>query len=160
MPDPVEKPKEFQKWLDDRDKKVRESVQIAEPQVDLVSELAKRLPQGTDVTGIVNKWANKNARRLFDEMGNLRSEMQSLYLDNPEVLYQEVSEFLKNDEKENEGEANLRKAGHKKLQKDFKNARESKKEMPGAQVQTIPKGVKLTEEEEMLVRLQEIVQEE
>lgn len=161
IPDMVEKPEEFKKWLADRDKTNQDigAGQTQEPQIDFMGELAKRLPQGTDVQGTVNKWMNKNARRLFDGTGEWRPEMESYYSKDPEALYQEVSEFLANDEKANLDEADVRKAGHKKLQKDFKNARKSKKEMPGAQVQTISKDVKLTTEEEMLIEIQELVQE-
>ena len=59
--------------------------QKQEPQIDLASELRSRLPQGTDVKAVMDGWVNKNARRLFDEMGSLRPEMQSLYLKNPEA---------------------------------------------------------------------------
>ncbi len=159
MPDSVDKPEEFKKWLKDRDEKILQTAKV-EPQVDIIAELATRLPAGTDVKTLVDGWANENAQRLFDTMGNLRDEMQSLYQNNPEVLYQEVSAFQKSQAKENEDEAVVRKAGHKKLQSDFKKARNSKKDMPNSNVQTISKEVKLTEEEEMLQRIGELIQEE
>ena len=159
MPDSVEKPEEFKLWLKDRDEKNRQSATV-EPQVDIIAELTTRLPAGTDVKTLVDSWANQNAQRLFDNMGNLRVEMQSLYQNNPDVLYQEVLAFQNSQAKENEDEAVVRKAGHKKLQSDFKKARNSKKEMPNSNVQTISKEVKLTEEEEMLIRIGEIFVEE
>ena len=159
-PDPVEKPEEFKKWLADREEKIKSLAQKPEPQVDLMVELATRLPQGTDVNAVVDGWSKQNAVRLFDAMGNLRPEMQSLYTKNPEILYQEVSDFQKLQEKENQTEEVVRKAGHKELRKNFKKARDSKKDMPNANVQTLPRDVQATEEEEMLIRLHEIVQEE
>ena len=162
IPDMVEKPEEFKKWKEDFAKANQEigAGQKQEPQVDLMAELAKRLPQGTDVNKTVQGFLNDNAERLFDELGQFRPEMESLYQKNPEVLYKEVVKFQQNYEKENEDEAVTRKAGHKKLKSDFKKARDSKKEAPGTQVNTISKDVKLTPEEEMLVEIQELVQEE
>jgi hypothetical protein len=165
MPDPQDEPEKYKQWLKDRDKRnqdygKQEAQKEPEPQVDVVAGLAQFLPKDTDVNAVIESWANNNAYRLYDQMGNLKPEMASLYNKDPNIFYQEVTEYYNRAVKDSKTTEEVKKEGHKKLQKDFKKARASKKNMPKANVQAVPRGTELSQEEEMLLRIGELALED
>lgn len=92
IPDPVEKPEEHRKWLEDYTEKVRKEAlsEVPQPQVNWVAKVQEVLPKDADVQKVIDSWDKYNAERLYDEMGNLRPEIQSFYNSHPQILINEI----------------------------------------------------------------------
>lgn len=83
MPDPYQNPDEAQQWLNNRDK------QMKEDDFDYIGAIAARLPGDTDVAQLVQNWAAKNQKFLFDGSG-IRKEVQAVFEKEPMLLVEQV----------------------------------------------------------------------
>ena len=60
------------------------------PQVNWVAKVQEVLPKDVDVQKVIDSWDKFNAERLYDEMGNLRPEIQTFYNSHPQILINEM----------------------------------------------------------------------
>lgn len=158
-PDPIENRAEFDKWLKKRDELVKSQVKQPEPEVDYLIEVQKRLPN-VDAREVVNDWAKHNSRRLFDETGNLRPEVQALYQRDPELMIEEITNFYELSSKANKNEDTIeqesKKQAYLKTKENFKEARKAKKE--SSEVHAVSRTTELTPEDELLQKIYNSVQ--
>ncbi len=163
-PDPVEKPEEHKKWTTDREEAIRadeRSKTAQQPaQVNYVTEVSKQLPNDVDAKKVIESWSNKNAYRLYDNLGNLKPAAQLLYGDDPNVLVQEVVEYYNDNVKADKTDEEIRKAAHRKSKADFKKARKTKTDTPKSEVHVVERDTNFTEDERQLQNIYKIALEE
>lgn len=153
-PDPIENRAEFDKWLKKRDELIRSQVKQPEPEVNYLAEVQKRLPN-VDVEKVANDWAKYNSRRLFDETGTLRPEIQALYQRDPELMIEEITNFYELSSKASKNEVTIeqeaKKQAYQKTKDNFKEARKTKKE--SSEVHSVSRTTELTPEDELLQKI-------
>lgn len=158
MPDPIEKPEEAKKWLKDRDEAIRKQVPQQQQQApNVVSEIQRKLPENADIQKVVDGWTTFNSERIFNELGEMRPEVQAFYSENPHVLVNEVVSYYNLLSKAEKNEVDIQVEAKKKAAKDmtnaFKQAQKNKDNMPNAQANAVQRTTELTPEEELLARI-------
>lgn len=144
----------FDAWLKKRDELIRSQVKQPEPEVNYLAEVQKRLPN-VDVEKVANDWAKYNSRRLFDETGTLRPEIQALYQRDPELMIEEITNFYELSSKASKNEVTIeqeaKKQAYQKTKDNFKEARKTKKE--SSEVHSVSRTTELTPEDELLQKI-------
>lgn len=104
IPDPVEYPKEFGQWLQNRDKKLIETLrsemrsvpaqdneaQVTKKQAEIKETIAKQLPEGVTPEEAIQDWVNDNVNDLYDSFGNPNTELVQHYEKNPNLFVKAV----------------------------------------------------------------------
>jgi len=161
-PDPIENRAEFDKWLQRRDELVKSQVQPVQqqPAMNPMVEIQNRLPQGVDVNKVADEWAKFNSRMLFDETGNLKSEMKALYEKEPDLMIDSVVNFYNLLSKAQQNELAIEKKAkqeaYKQTKDAFKKARTTQKD--SSQVSVVPRTSESTPEDEILTKIYQIAQ--
>ena len=162
IPDPVEKPEEFKKWLSDYTETIRSESVPQERQIDYVAEVRKILPQGVDVEKVMESWTNYNAERLYNEVGELRPELQAFYNKNPHILLGEIKSYYQLASRAEKDEMTIHKEVKEKTYNTIKNSikksQEEKENLPNAQFNQIEREVQMTEAEEILANILKIAE--
>ncbi len=163
-PDPVDEKEAHTKWTEEREKAIRadERSKVAQQpvQVNYVTEVSKQLPNDVDAEKVIESWSNKNAYRLYDNLGNLKPAAQLLYGDDPNILVQEVVEYYNDNVRADKTDEEIRKAAHTKSKADFKKAKQTKTNMPKSEVHVVEREANVSEDEEQLRNIYKIVLEE
>lgn len=153
-PDPIENRADFDKWLKKRDDVVKSQVKPIEPTTNPMMEVQSRLP-GIDVNKVADEWAKHNADMLFDETGNLRPEIESLYKKNPELMVDSIVKhynlYLKANQNETEIEKRSKEEAYKKTKENFKMAQKTKTD--SSQINSVARTSDLTPEDELLAKI-------
>lgn len=162
VPDPVEKPEEFNKWLADYTDKIKQSVQPQPQPRDIVSEVATVLPKDADVTKVVNEWTNFNAERIFNEFGEIRPEVQAFYDRNPHILIGEIKSFYDLSSKAMKNtmtiQTEAKNQAYKTVTNSIKKANQNKEDVTQAQFNQISRTEQLTAEDALLANIYKIAQ--
>jgi len=156
IPDSVEKPEEFQKWLIDRDERIIQEAlaKVPKPEIDWVAEVQKVLPRGVDANKVIDEWDKFNSSRLYDEWGQTRPEVSALYKSNPGILLDEIGKFynLSSQAQKNsmtvERESNDK--AYKTITNSLKKANENKEDLKGSQFNSTKRTEMSTPEDDML----------
>lgn len=161
-PDPIENREAFDKWLQKRDELIKSQIPKSEPQptIDPLMEAKKRLPEGTDVQKLADAWAKFNARMLFDETGNLKQEIKSLYEKEPELMIDSIVNFhsllSKTEQNELAIETKAKQEAYNKTKDAFKKARKTQSE--SSQVNVVSRTNETTPEDEILSKIYQAAQ--
>lgn len=160
VPDPVEKPEEFKQWLADYTEGIRKQSQPQPQPRDIVSDVAKALPQDTDVNKVVDEWSKFYSERLFNEFGNLRPEIQSFYDKNPHILVNEIKSFYELSSKAQKNamtiQTEAKNQAYKTVTNSIKKSNENKENLSQAQFNQVPRSDQMTAEDRMLANIFEI----
>ena len=156
IPDPVEKPEEHRKWLEDYTERVRKEAleSVPQPQVNWVAKVQEVLPKDVDVQKVIDSWDKFNAERLYDEMGNLRPEIQTFYNSHPQILINEIRGHyaLSSQAEKNsmtiQQEANNK--AYKTVTNSLKKANETKEDLVKANFNQVNRSNEGTPEEDLL----------
>lgn len=154
-PDPVDHRAEFDEWLKRRDELVKSQVKVEpEPQINYMAEVQKKLPN-VDINKLADEWAKYNSRRLFDEVGVLKPQIQKMYQDDPDLLIDEMVSFYNLASRANQNEFMIEKKAKEeafvKTKEAFKQARKTQKE--SSQVNVVSRTNELTPEDEILQKI-------
>ena len=154
-PDPIENRKEFDAWLKKRDEVVKSQVKVdTQPTANPMTELQTRLPN-VDVNKLADEWAKYNSAMLFDETGNLRPEIQTLYQKNPDLMVDSIVKYYNLYLKANQTEVDIQKKAKeeafKKTKENFKMANKTKSE--SSQFNSVPRTSELTPEDELIATI-------
>ena len=163
-PDMVENPDKFKEWLDKRDKMIREqaiSEQSNQPeQIDYLAVVQKNLPEGVDSKRVADAWSKFNSARLFDEVGQLRPEIQKLYSEHPQIMVDEILNFYNLSSKANQNDFTIKseakKEAYKQTKENFKQAQKTKKE--SSQINSVQRTSEATPEDEILTKIYQLAQ--
>jgi len=166
IPDPVEKPEDHKKWLADYTEQVRQAALLEaknQPQpIDIVSEVGKVLPQGTDVKSVIDQFTMYNASRFYNELGELRPEVASFYDKHPEVLLNEIQSFhnLYSNASKNKNviAKESKDTAYKTIKTSLKKAQENREDVQGLQFNAVPRTDASTAEEEILAKIYKIAE--
>lgn len=164
IPDMVEKPEEFKKWLAEEKERIRQEVlsEIPQPEVNWVAKVQEVLPKEADINKVIDSWDKFNAERLYDESGGLRPEIQQFYNTHPQILIEEIKKFynLSSQAEKNsmtiQSEANNK--AYKTITNSIKKSNENKENVTAAQFNQIPRTEQSTPEDEMLANIYKIAQ--
>lgn len=163
IPDQVEDPEGFKKWLEEYTEQIKSSVQV-KPQVDWTQEVSRYLPPEADVNKVVEAFKDFNSVRFYDELGQVRPEVEQFYNQNPEVLLNELSRFYQMMSKAEKNEMSIQQESKKKaydtVKTSLKKANKEKENLQSAAVNVIPRNVELTDEEKMLLNIGLLAQQE
>lgn len=168
VPDPVEKPEEFKKYLQELvDSKKKEAIeeylsQAKEPQVDWVAEARKIVPEGVDFDAFRNDFMMFNAERFYNELGEVRPEVESFYNANPQILISEMKKHYELTSKANKSKTIIEKeskdTAYKTITNSLKKAKENKEDLQGAQFNAVERSEQVTAEDEILAKIYKIAQ--
>lgn len=168
VPDPVEKPEEFKKYLQELvDSKKKEAIeeylsQAKEPQVDWVAEARKIVPEGVDFDAFRNDFMMFNAERFYNELGEVRPEVESFYNANPQILISEMKKHYELTSKANKSKTTIEKeskdTAYKTITNSLKKAKENKEDLQGAQFNAVERSDQSTAEDEILAKIYKIAQ--
>lgn len=160
VPDQVEKPEEYKKWLADYTEQVRKDeyeklvAKMQQPQINYFVEVQKSLPQGVDAQKVIDGWDAFNAERLYDQMGNLRQQWKDFYQENPQVLINEIKAHyaLSSQAEKNtmtiQQEANNK--AYKTVTNSIKKSNENREELVKANFNQVSRTNQATPEEDLL----------
>lgn len=166
FPDPIEKPEDFKKALADYAEQIRKQA-LSEArnqpeQYNLAGEVAKGLPEGTDVNDVLNQFTQFNTSRFYDQFGNLRPELQVFYESNPEVLRDEILSFYRLYSTASKSKTIIAKeskdTAYKTITNSIKKAQENKEDLQGTQFNAVSRSEITTAEDEMLAKIFNIAQ--
>lgn len=153
-PDPIENRAEFDKWLKKRDEVVKSQVKPEQPATNPLMEVQARLP-GVDVNKVADEWAKFNADMLFDETGNLRPEIESLYKRNPDLMVEGIVKhynlYMKANQNQTEIEKKAKEEAYKKTKENFKMANKTKSD--SSQFNAVSRTSEVTPEDEILAKI-------
>lgn len=157
-PDRIEDPEGFNKWLKKRDDLIRQQAlesQVKQPQTNYLTEVQKRLPEGTDVNKVIEGWSKFNSDILYDEFGNLRQEVSYLYSQNPNLLVSEILKYYNLVSKAEQNDTLIQKKvkqeTYERTKQSIKDAQRTIKE--SKDVKATPRTEALTEEDELLSQI-------
>jgi hypothetical protein len=168
VPDPVEKPQEFKKYLQDfadsmKKQGVEEYIsQPREPQVDWVLEARKVVPEGVDFDSFRNDFMMFNAERFYNELGEVRPEVETFYNANPQILISEMKKHYELTSKANKSKTTIEKeskdTAYKTIKTSLKKAQENKEDLSGAQFNATNRTEQVSQEDEILANIYKIAQ--
>jgi len=153
-PDPIDDPKGFDKWLQRRDEIIRSQTkpEVVEPQINPLQIIQQKLPEGVDANKVADEWAKFNSDTLFDELGGLRPEFQTLYKQKPELLVSQIVNYynLMNKAEQNEVliQSKAKEQAYGQVKQSFKDAKRTKSET--LQSNAAQRQTELTPEDEIL----------
>lgn len=162
VPDPVEKPEEFQKWLAEYTEKVIQTNKPEPEPINWVGEVQKILPKEADVNVVLDEWSKFNAKRLFDPTGNLRPDVQKFYNENPDILLDEIQSFygLSTQAQKNKMtiQQESKNTAYKTVTNALKKGNEDKENISNAQFNAVQRTDTTSEEDVILANIFKIAQ--
>ena len=168
VPDPVEKPQEFKKYLQDFAESIKKQAveeyvsQPREPQTDWVAEARKVVPEGVDFDAFRNDFMMFNAERFYNELGEVRPEVETFYNANPQILISEMKkhyQLTSNAHKTKDTIAKESKdTAYKTITNSLKKAQENKEDLQGTQFNAVKRTEQNTEEDEILAKILKIAE--
>jgi hypothetical protein len=154
IPDPVEKPDEFKKWLADYTDRVRLESAPPPPEIDWVARAKAVLPKEADFEKVRDNFMNFNAERFFNEMGELRPEVASFYEKNPNILINEMkSHYQLASQAEKNAmtiQSEAKNTAYNTIKTSLKKANENKEDLPQAQFNQVSRTSVSTPEDDLL----------
>lgn len=161
FPDSIEKPDEFKKALADYREKIRQEtlfeIQNQPQPVDWVQEVGKVLPQGTDTKNVLDQFTKFNASRFYNEMGEMRPDIEKFYNEHPMVLLDEIKSFYNLHSVASKTQSTIAKEGnetaYKTITNSLKKAQGDKEDLKGAQFNPVERSGQLSAEQEMLAKI-------
>ncbi|MCZ2268478.1 MAG: hypothetical protein LC124_06450 [Ignavibacteriales bacterium] len=166
VPDSIEKKEEFDKWLAERDDKIRqqaidEYLSQAKVQTDWVAEARKIVPDGVDFNKFNQEFMMFNAERFYNELGEVRPEVENFYNANPQVLISEMKKYYELTSQANKNKSVIEKEGkdtaYKTITNSLKKAQENKDDQL-AQFNAVERSTQVTPEDEILANIYKIAQ--
>jgi len=168
VPDPIEKPEEFKKYLQEFAETTKKQAieeylsQPREPQVDWVAEARKVVPEGVDFDAFRNDFMMFNAERFYNELGEVRPEVESFYNSNPQILISEMKKHYNLTSNAQKTKDTIQKEGkdtaYKTITNSLKKAQENKDDLQGAQFNATERGSVMTEEDQILANIFKIAE--
>ena len=160
-PDPIEHRKDFDEWLEKRDKLIKSQIPESKPEpINHLAIVQTKLPEGIDAQKVADGWAKFNSVRLFNETGNLRPELQKLYQEHPEIMIDEILNFYHLSSKANQNEFAITKQAkeqaYQQTKENFRQAQKTKKET--SEARAIKRTVESTPEDEILTTIYKLAQ--
>lgn len=161
VPDAVEKPEDFKKWIEEYTEQVREDERtkiLNQPEPpDLQVEISKHLPKEANVQEVIDNWVKFNSARIFNEFGERRKETTDFYNQNPDVLVNDIVSFynLLSHAQKNELQVKTegKKLAYENVKGAIRNANQNKENAPGANFNPIARTTSYTPEEELLGKI-------
>lgn len=161
VPDAVENPEDFKKWIKEYTEQVREDERtrvLNQPEPpNLEVEIAKYLPKDADVQKVVDGWVRHNSEMIFNEFGDRRPEVTAFYNQNPEILISQIVKFYNLSSQAQKNELQVKTEGKKLAYENVKgairNANANKENIPNSTVNAIKRTDSFTPEEELLGKI-------
>jgi hypothetical protein len=154
IPDPVEKPDEFKKWLADYTDRVRLESAPPPPEIDWVARAKAVLPKEADFEKVRDNFMNFNAERFFNELGELRPEVASFYEKNPNILINEMkSHYQLASQAEKNAmtiQSEAKNTAYNTIKTSLKKANENKEDLSQAQFNQVSRTSVSTPEDDLL----------
>lgn len=168
VPDPVEKPDEFKKYIKEFAEATKKQAieeylsKQSEPQTDWVAEARKIVPEGVDFENFRQDFMMFNAERFYNELGEVRPEVESFYNANPQILISEMKKHYELTSKANKSKTIIEKeskdTAYKTITNSLKKAKENKEDLQGAQFNAVSRSEQTTPEDEILAKIYKIAQ--
>lgn len=166
VPDPVENPDEFKKYMETyaasiKQQAIDEYLSQAKVQTDWVAEARKIVPDGVDFNKFNQEFIMFNAERFYNELGEVRPEVENFYNANPQVLISEMKKYYELTSQANKNKSVIEKEGkdtaYKTITNSLKKARENKDDQL-AQFNAVERSTQVTPEDEILANIYKIAQ--
>lgn len=166
VPDPVENPDEFKKYMETyaasiKQQAIDEYLSQAKVQTDWVAEARKIVPDGVDFNKFNQEFMMFNAERFYNELGEVRPEVENFYNANPQVLISEMKKYYELTSQANKNKSVIEKEGkdtaYKTITNSLKKARENKDDQL-AQFNAVERSTQVTPEDEILANIYKIAQ--
>ncbi len=165
IPDPIDNPEEYQKYIQkkieqrveemvsQRIKVLEDSIQpiaVEKKQQEIISALKTKLSDNTDPMTVIEGWKNDNQDLLFDNEGNLNSELIDFYDKHPEIFIRDVLNNFKLKEAES-AIKQKKKETKQNLVNETKKALKTTTTNPRSEINSTPRTeAPLTDTEELL----------
>ncbi len=166
VPDPVENPDEFKKYMETyaasiKQQAIDEYLSQAKVQTDWVAEARKIVPDGVDFNKFTQEFMMFNAERFYNELGEVRPEVENFYNANPQVLISEMKKYYELTSQANKNKSVIEKEGkdtaYKTITNSLKKAQENKDDQL-AQFNAVERSTQVTPEDEILANIYKIAQ--
>lgn len=166
VPDPVENPDEFKKYMETyaasiKQQAIDEYLSQAKVQTDWVAEARKIVPDGVDFNKFNQEFIMFNAERFYNELGEVRPEVENFYNANPQVLISEMKKYYELTSQANKNKSVIEKEGkdtaYKTITNSLKKAQENKDDQL-AQFNAVERSTQVTPEDEILANIYKIAQ--
>lgn len=166
VPDPVENPDEFKKYMETyaasiKQQAIDEYLSQAKVQTDWVAEARKIVPEGVDFNKFNQEFMMFNAERFYNELGEVRPEVENFYNANPQVLISEMKKYYELTSQANKNKSVIEKEGkdtaYKTITNSLKKAQENKDDQL-AQFNAVERSTQVTPEDEILANIYKIAQ--
>lgn len=166
VPDPVENPDEFKKYMETyaasiKQQAIDEYLSQAKVQTDWVAEARKIVPDGVDFNKFIQEFMMFNAERFYNELGEVRPEVENFYNANPQVLISEMKKYYELTSQANKNKSVIEKEGkdtaYKTITNSLKKAQENKDDQL-AQFNAVERSTQVTPEDEILANIYKIAQ--
>jgi hypothetical protein len=166
VPDPVENPDEFKKYMETyaasiKQQAIDEYLSQAKVQTDWVAEARKIVPDGVDFNKFNQEFMMFNAERFYNELGEVRPEVENFYNANPQVLISEMKKYYELTSQANKNKSVIEKEGkdtaYKTITNSLKKAQENKDDQL-AQFNAVERSTQVTPEDEILANIYKIAQ--
>lgn len=166
VPDPVENPDEFRKYMETyaasiKQQAIDEYLSQAKVQTDWVAEARKIVPDGVDFNKFNQEFMMFNAERFYNELGEVRPEVENFYNANPQVLISEMKKYYELTSQANKNKSVIEKEGkdtaYKTITNSLKKAQENKDDQL-AQFNAVERSTQVTPEDEILANIYKIAQ--
>lgn len=166
VPDPVENPDEFKKYMETyaasiKQQAIDEYLSQAKVQTDWVAEARKIVPDGVDFNKFSQEFMMFNAERFYNELGEVRPEVENFYNANPQVLISEMKKYYELTSQANKNKSVIEKEGkdtaYKTITNSLKKAQENKDDQL-AQFNAVERSTQVTPEDEILANIYKIAQ--
>lgn len=166
VPDPVENPDEFRKYMETyaasiKQQAIDEYLSQAKVQTDWVAEARKIVPDGVDFNKFNQEFIMFNAERFYNELGEVRPEVENFYNANPQVLISEMKKYYELTSQANKNKSVIEKEGkdtaYKTITNSLKKAQENKDDQL-AQFNAVERSTQVTPEDEILANIYKIAQ--
>src|SRR5574343_568869 len=154
IPDSIEKPEEFKKWLAEYTERVRAESAPPPPEIDWVARAKAVLPKEADFEKVRDNFMNFNAERFFNELGELRPEVASFYEKNPNILINEMkSHYQLASQAEKNAmtiQTEAKNTAYNTIKTSLKKANENKEDLQQAQFNQVSRSNVSTPEDDLL----------
>lgn len=166
VPDPVENPDEFKKYMETyaasiKQQAIDEYLSQAKVQTDWVAEARKIVPDGVDFNKFNQEFMMFNAERFYNELGEVRPEVENFYNANPQVLISEMKKYYELTSQANKNKSVIEKeskdTAYKTITNSLKKAQENKDDQL-AQFNAVERSTQVTPEDEILANIYKIAQ--
>lgn len=166
VPDPVENPDEFKKYMETyaasiKQQAIDEYLSQAKVQTDWIAEARKIVPDGVDFNKFNQEFIMFNAERFYNELGEVRPEVENFYNANPQVLISEMKKYYELTSQANKNKSVIEKEGkdtaYKTITNSLKKAQENKDDQL-AQFNAVERSTQVTPEDEILANIYKIAQ--